>query len=262
MDYSTGTISQIWELYKFTHEGTDYLYTSENQDVTVDGDTYTAAALEREQVEKDSDFSRGRLKIRCVQTPLLLSFLAISPPSTIAVTVYRHQPYISTPVTEVLFEGKVESIAFELGQRCQITAIEAQEFVFYKFPAWVYQPTCNHVLYSTDCGLTRASYKNTVTAEVLTTPAVMWSSGANINGDKYYSWGTAEFNGEKRLIIAQNGEQVVFQVPFTSLEVGDSVDLYPGCTKTASECKNKFSNLSKFMGFPHIPRKNPIWTGL
>lgn len=262
MDYTTSTVSKIYELYDFAYNGVHYRYTSYPIAVIVDGEAYTAGTIERDTVEKDSDFSRGKLKIRCVQTPLLLNFLGIAPPTPIEISLYRHQPDLMVPATELLFRGRIESITFDLGQRCTISAIENSTMLSYKFPTWIYQPTCNKILYSSDCGAIRTAYKLTVIADILTTPAVMWSVDATVNGDKYYSWGTAEFGGEKRLIISQNGAQVIFQVPFTALQEGDSVDIYPGCTKTAAECKNKFSNLANFMGFPHIPRKNPVWTGL
>jgi hypothetical protein len=45
-------------------------------------------------------------------------------------------------------------------------------------------------------------------------------------------------------------------MPFRDLEVGDSVTIHPGCSKSAYECKNKFNNLARFLGHPLAPLKN------
>jgi len=37
-----------------------------------------------------------------------------------------------------------------------------------------------------------------------------------------------------------------------------SVTLYPGCSHTIADCRDKFNNLVNFGGFPWIPSKNPF----
>src|ERR1043166_2093323 len=45
------------------------------------------------------------------------------------------------------------------------------------------------------------------------------------------------------------------------IKVGDTIDMYPGCTGTTDACQNKFSNLSKFGGFPYVPKTEGALTG-
>lgn len=265
MEYTGPIISKILELYTFVYAGVSYRYTSNPQDVVVDGNTYTAATIKRDAIEKDNDISKGRIKIYTIQSALLLKFLAIAPPSAVSVTLHRHQPNITVPASELIFSGVIESINFDLGQRCIITCVESQQFLMAKFPAWIYQPTCNKQLYSAECGVNRALHKLSCSVYDFDplTPCVFWTNETLPFGDGYFDWGVAEWNDESRLIIDQNGQQVIIQAPFSAADLEtEVVDIYPGCIKTSAICNSKFSNKAKFLGFPHIPKKNPCWVGL
>lgn len=49
------------------------------------------------------------------------------------------------------------------------------------------------------------------------------------------------------------GRRITFWQPIPGLAPGHSVKLIAGCDKRAATCRDKFSNLLNFQGFPHIP---------
>ena len=47
-------------------------------------------------------------------------------------------------------------------------------------------------------------------------------------------------------------------MPYT-VQVGDGVTAIAGCDKTSETCKDKFSNLINFRGFPTIPGMDQLF---
>ncbi|MDG4870579.1 phage BR0599 family protein, partial [Guyparkeria sp. 1SP6A2] len=45
---------------------------------------------------------------------------------------------------------------------------------------------------------------------------------------------------------------------FLGLEVGQEIEVYPGCDRTAATCNAKFNNLLNYGGFDFIPPKGPF----
>ena len=81
--------------------------------------------------------------------------------------------------------------------------------------------------------------------------------------------GTSNYRGIISDVSLETSAQIVLHFPLNELEVGDSVDLYPGCNKTfdhgteISPCANScttFANTDNFLGMEHIPYKNPTIT--
>jgi len=71
---------------------------------------------------------------------------------------------------------------------------------------------------------------------------IEWTSGSN-NG----------ITCEIKTVDAGAGQIELFlTAPFT-INVGDTLDIWPGCDKRAITCKDDFNNLVNFRGFPHVP---------
>lgn len=50
----------------------------------------------------------------------------------------------------------------------------------------------------------------------------------------------------------QQGLELFLATHF-EIQIGDVLDIYPGCNKDLKTCKNKFNNVENFRGFPHVP---------
>lgn len=81
----------------------------------------------------------------------------------------------------------------------------------------------------------------------------------------WFSHGTVVFRNEadrliddipfmikKSTLIGANQWEVELYLPLPVHPAGTDIDVYPGCDKTITSCKNKFNNVVNFGGFPHI----------
>jgi uncharacterized phage protein (TIGR02218 family) len=49
--------------------------------------------------------------------------------------------------------------------------------------------------------------------------------------------------------------------PYGTVQVGDTMDIAPGCDFSASMCQSKFSNILNFQGFPFLPTASQLQCG-
>ena len=48
-------------------------------------------------------------------------------------------------------------------------------------------------------------------------------------------------------------ELELFLATSFDIQIGDTLNIYPGCDKILATCRDKFNNIDNFRGFPHIP---------
>ena len=140
-------------------------------------------------------------------------------------------------------------------------------------PRRLYQPGCNWVLFESNCGLLPANWLWTAVVVsynaascTLVVGAIASSNGATITvhffSAGYLSVTTAgaasyRMIGDNAAISAGQMAIYLAQPLFTAPSVGDVVKIYPGCDGQSSTCSGRFSNYSKFGGFPFMPVGNP-----
>ncbi|SET83665.1 DUF2163 domain-containing protein [Oceanicella actignis] len=73
---------------------------------------------------------------------------------------------------------------------------------------------------------------------------LVWRTGANA-GRTESVLGFARRSGGVEIEL--------WKAPAAAPSAGDAFDLYPGCDKSAATCRDKFANLTRFRGFPHMP---------
>jgi uncharacterized phage protein (TIGR02218 family) len=125
------------------------------------------------------------------------------------------------------------------------------------FPRNVYQGPCLRVVYSTGCGVLKATF--TVTGSVNSSPTVLSIGTSRAEAAGYFNQGVLTFtsgvnNGIKRTIKSFTGGAFTFIDPLPAAPgIGDTFSAFPGCDHTKATCQTKFSNIGKFRGFPYIP---------
>lgn len=129
---------------------------------------------------------------------------------------------------------------------------------------WTYTNTCRHSLFSTaevgrigKCGLSASSY--TFTGAITSVITNKWKfDTALTNPTGYFSsgvltWTSGNNAGLSVTIKSQTGGVLEVYIPCAfSTQVGDTFSIKAGCDKTLGTCRDKFSNLNNFGGFPHI----------
>ena len=120
-------------------------------------------------------------------------------------------------------------------------------------------PSCDAVLGDNRCQVALASFTHTASVTSITDQKkfiasglsqtenyfkageVVWTSGANIG-----------LRGEIR--DHKSGGIITMILPFNNpIAVGDNFQIITGCDKSIGTCKQKFSNIANFRGFPSVP---------
>jgi uncharacterized phage protein (TIGR02218 family) len=129
----------------------------------------------------------------------------------------------------------------------------------------VYQFTCDAVLGDARCGidLAAATYRTTGTILSVATPRTFHVSGIDAFAPGWFSRGLLAFlsgpNASRQVEIrshraSEGGAAIeLWQEPAFAPLAGDTVEVLAGCDKQLATCRDKFANVARFRGFPHMP---------
>lgn len=169
--------------------------------------------------------------------------------------------------TREVFRGDVsKGVEFDRGKvKLSITSI--LDVLKTEIPRLIYSEQCNHKLFNSRCGLTKSSFRETGSADASTTTTRIYDAiFAFSNQDEGY-WVLGELkmtsgdnSGISRTIRTHADGYVEVYIPFDfTIEVGDTLEAYPGCDKRGSTCDERFSNYINFSGWEYIPRPETLY---
>lgn len=243
------------ELYHFVYKGQNYRYTSRDEDVEYDGDTYTAITIERDGFQLGEHFSVSEVDIRAQYAGLFAAlFTGDYPPVRLSVTITKF--FIGDESTAVqLFDGYCVGASLK-NHVCVMRFSHITGLLKREVPRFRAQSLCNNTLYDDACGLAKASYKTTATV------TEVWRSVWNCyalhsvtfaaKAVNYYQNGMVQYGAfEWRHISCSTGNYIHLHYPF-GITGSVSVDAYAGCNKSWTDCDTKFSNLDNFQGMPNM----------
>jgi len=143
----------------------------------------------------------------------------------------------------------------------KLTAKSDLELLDVMIPRDVYQAGCLNTLYDPLCGVARAAVSVTGTATSASdTRRIAFS--VTLSTSKPDGWGdmgvitmTSGANaGIKRTVKLHASGAITVLSPWPApVASGNTFSLAPGCDKTFSTCKAKFSNGARYRGMPFIP---------
>lgn len=277
MSYSALELSRFdgspVELYTFYSDAftSDYTYTSYDEDVIYDSKTYQAVPINRSQPELSQEYEAQSLTIDVHKDlPLVQLWVNGVPPRIVWVKIERyHVSDGSVPEVITFWQGRVRGVVWKTNS----ASIECYPLntAFDKngLKLW-YGAPCQHMLYDTStCKVPAASFKvvasiTQISGLTLTSPQF----GTFPNNDLVpQGWWVGGFvsssDGTLRFITDHGGvgnNVITLTAPFESgsLSVGASVDIFAGCDRKYTTCKNKFNNLNNYGGWPFVPAKNPF----
>lgn len=252
------------ELYTFTIGATVYRYTSAEDTVTYSANDYLPRDMDRTSPALSSG-EGGRQQLELVlpkEDPVASRYIGIVPSTRVELEILRFHRGDS-PNGYVLWKGRIVSARFEKqGTVCRLSSVSSESALSRPIPGRKYQGLCNHVLYDTLCTVTRASFKYTGTVSAESGRTITVGGLLAAKGVGWAIGGTITIGDEFRLITAQSGDVVTLQVAFPTTVLGSSVDVYAGCDHTLATCNSKFSNAINYGGFPFVPTRNPVQSGL
>jgi uncharacterized phage protein (TIGR02218 family) len=121
----------------------------------------------------------------------------------------------------------------------------------------IYNRTCDADLFDGRCKVNRASFTQSGTVTAVANPRRTFTISVS-QPDNYFERGELSFTsggltGLTFEIAWHVGGQISFylQTPF-NVAIGHAFTIVPGCDQLKETCKNKFSNLVNFRGYPYL----------
>jgi len=246
------------ELYHIWRDGGEHWrLTSSDKAETYDSNAYTPATLSRTQVRYNSqlDVTTMQITASSLADPVF-DYIAMNPIEILWISVMKIHRAMSPLEVSVVFIGQIKDVSFK-GGAAKVNCVGFEHFLKKTIPALRYQLTCNHQVFDTKCALTKASYKTTETITLDATKTILTGTAFGLEDDGYFIGGEVVFGDESRTISAHVGTAITIMYAFIEIVDTDSVDAYPGCDGRAETCRDKYSNILNFLGFPFIPVENP-----
>lgn len=250
---------ELVQYFAFTVGATVYRWNSSARTLTLDSHNFTPHPIALSEPEHGRDTSSMRCRISVPRdNPVALLFRQAIPDTQIPVTVTMKH----TGDAEVVgaWSGTVLSCEWresEASLLCELNLAKMKRLGLRQR----FQPTCNLQLYSARCGVDRNDFKATATVSAVAGLAVTVTGLPSV-ADGYYTGGYVQAaDGTRRFIAAHAAGVLTLLVPFESLAVSDSLDVYAGCDHAQETCRAKFDNIANFFGFFTLPGRNPFTQG-
>jgi uncharacterized phage protein (TIGR02218 family) len=255
---------QPTELYRFVSGLDVYTYTSADEAIVYQSETFLPTVIRRSNPEQTENTTSRSLTLTVARDhPFAVRFAVIVPDERTTLTIYRlHRNDAANEVT-VFWQGRVRSVAWS-NSAAELHCESLEALLSRQGLGPRYQVTCNHMLYDTGCRVEPGNFQAQLTVAAIAGRVITAQSGhLSAQPDGWYASGflRRDFT-DYRMIVRHVGDQATVLLPYEGLKVGDQLDAFAGCNRTRNHCKEKFANLVNFGGFPFIPRKNPFETGL
>jgi uncharacterized phage protein (TIGR02218 family) len=177
-----------------------------------------------------------------------------------------YQIYVLTPPIQIidLFIGRVSTINKIGRTHVELKLKSPLSLLDIDMPRNTYSPGCLWTLFDQGCTLSKAAFTfsgnvaGLIGEEAITvTGGIPSPTGAD--GLPTYAFGrllfTSGVNTNLQVTINSNDASIVdfLYPPIKNIQVGDTFQMWPGCSKTQNTCTTKFNNFSHFRGFPRVP---------
>lgn len=259
------------ELYRFELGTTTYLWTSAEDAITFNLETYQPETISRSKIGQSHEASDGEVVVTVPATnPLARLYISVVPGQRAKCTITRLQRSdFPSPGSLKIFQGMVRSVGFsEQGKLAKVLVVPLAAAASRPCPRFGFQAGCNNVLGDGNCqvdlNLPAFRFDGTISAASGNTVTV---PGASAFGDGWFTAGFVEaLSGlDARAVLEHVGDDLRLMLPFPFSPVGQPVTLFAGCSHDIDDpqgCGPKFNNVLNFGGFAFVPTKNPFQTGL
>lgn len=254
----TTTLADLWKVTRT--DGQVFGFTSLDADLYYAGTLYQASsAWSASSVKQDSQLAVGSLEITGYlssgQITQSDAEAGLWDGATVEMLRVNHADL--TQGHETIAVGELGEVRLIDGQ----LVVELRGFLhkLQNVQGRVFLPTCDAAFGDTRCGVDTTSYTHTGTVTSVVDRS-NFTASAMAQATHYFRFGvvtwTAGSNNGRRMEVKAFTTGGVFelQLPMSStIAVGDTFSAVAGCDKTADTCKDTFSNLVNFRGYPHIP---------
>ena len=268
------------ELYRFADaaDADLALYTSGDVETVYSGKTYTPYTISRGNVRLATDLNSDKLMLRVPRDNAVAAlFISYSPQDSVWLTIYRLHRDDGNAIT--IWKGRVRGASWQ-GSQATLECEPLSGLLKRYCLRASFQALCNHQLGDARCTVDfddtnadgmpfsiRADLIGAVTIGAVTGLVYQSDDLKDLAGGGGYkdTWFTGGFavdlvTGERRLIVVHDGTtgNITLWQAFSGVGVGDEIDVYAGCPRSADACVERFDNLVNFGGFPAMPAVNPF----
>lgn len=248
-------------LYRFQYGASEWLYTTNDEDLILGDDVYTATVIADEGVTQGGSDQNDLQITIAANTPVPALFRAGQPTGKIWLTVRRYHLGDAITETPLLWIGtivncvQIDDATEQLSGRSIAGTYDRNGLRL----AWGRQ--CPHPLYGIGCNLDKAEFAYpyviaTLTNSGFTVVDYLDPVEGSFSGG-FLEWNRLDGSVDRRAIESQVGNDFRIMGSTYGLEVGSEVTIYPGCARDTATCK-LFGNLKNYGGFPHMPGKSPF----
>ena len=247
------------ELYQFNQSTKSWYFTNVATDIVYNVITYLATNISRGATSQSREVDKGTLSITVPRDHELGSeFIGRTVDVNTTITILRGHLTDSSVEYLPVWKGRVvaskvsgsvlELICESVFTSLRRTGLRAR-----------FQKNCRHALYSQACSVGQGNFKTNgvVTG---TSGLVLSLGGIDLLPAGYLAGGMIKtLDGTLRFILDHTGNAIELNKGFAGgIQIGDTVEVFPGCDHLMSTCIDRFNNLPNFGGFPYIPLKNPF----
>ncbi len=260
LEISAASGSRI-EIYTLTVGSTIYrMHTSVEPIITYSGDAYLRTQVSRDAIATGQEYLEVTLP---GSHAFALQYATIAPGQTASLTIqafHREEP----SDVKVIYKGVVRAVAFtKNASHSALSLVPINAALDKEIPERTYQAGCNNVLFDSDCKISAAAWTYdglvfNVSGNVITVTGLETEKGDGWSTGGYVRLGILDY----RLILEQDGDDLIFHLPFHADVTGETVSVYAGCDHEIATCTSKFANDINFGGCPYVPTKNIFQTGI
>jgi uncharacterized phage protein (TIGR02218 family) len=249
------------ELYLFSYDGQNYSYTSSTRTLIISSQTYVPAVIERDKIVWNMQLSSKPLLLTVTSDfPPALFFKGFPPETDVGLTIFRYHITDTAKESIILWKGRVRGVTWQESGAI-MTCDNFISTLSKTGPRLQYQYMCNHVLYGIPCGISAASFSTDVTLYNVS-GVNLYSTALAGYADDWFKGGYVRFGKEYRMITYHVGDRITIAVSLSEVKSNSVVKVTAGCGHTFSICETKFSNYTRYGGFPFVPNRNPFIIGV
>jgi uncharacterized phage protein (TIGR02218 family) len=236
-------------LYRFARGSILYCYNSSDRDITFAGQPYQAIPITDKGISQTGEAPDDDMTIVLPWAAAITTlFNGTAPSQEIFLTIMTMD--FNDQIPFVTWVGTLTEIKRTDPATAEITCQSIGTSFTRDGLTLSFSRTCPYFLYDpSTCGVNPLAFQNQGVIESASGQTVVAEAFA-LNGDLYYVGGYIEWlvggtddTFERRAIANQVGDTLTLLGLADGLAVGTTVNIYPGCDRSAATCNSKFSNL-------------------
>lgn len=272
LDADDPTLTKIWSITR--RDGQVLRLTSHDADLVVDGNTYKSTnsfVLSGVTQSASKGSQSGELQVVLSDQPGGVSITDIHDGLYNSARIVISHLFWSNPSagSMVLMSGQFGTIIMDRRRgRAKIELLGNLQKGM-QGSGEKYSPECRADLYDTRCGVSPVGFTSSGVVDVVASNRQFTATITPNPGNYLFNLGrvtwTSGLNvGQTFDVLDQYGANATQDIILTaiatkqSISIGDTFSIVQGCDKRPITCRDKFSNMLRFRGEPHVPGNDAL----